>query len=181
MSRRNPYFPVGMGDIQIPYDQSGGFMPQGGGMQVPEPGGSMKKMQFEFADPAEQQMQAAQAQMQGAGIPPAGAGGGQGAPPDQGMGMPQEMPPMQGMPQGGQGSIFGAMAPQAGGMPQGGMSDMLGNEDLAGMLESGDMGMGMDGGINPIDLQADQMEQQLANDPELQMKMMMAARRMGGF
>lgn len=160
-------------------------MMPGAGMQVPEPGGSMKKMQFEFADPAEQQMQQMTAQMQGAGIPPAGAGGGQ--PPQGGDPMQGAMPP-QGMPQGGQGSLFGAMAPPPDQMGQGGASDMLGDDQLAAMLGDGgggmDMGMGgdpMGGGMDPISIQADQMEQELANNPELQMQMMMAARRMGGF
>lgn len=177
MPRRNPWLGVGAGDISIPYDQSGGMMPQGGGMSIPEPGGSMRKMQFEFADPAEQQMQAQQAQMQSAGIPPAGAGGG--APP------PQGMQPQQGMPQGQAGSMFGSMAPPADPSMQGGMSSMLGDDQLAAMLQQGgDMGMGggdMMGGLNPIDVQADALEQQLANDPQAQMQMMMAARRFGGF
>lgn len=144
-------------------------MPQGpgGGMQIPEPGGSMKKMHFEFADPAEQQMQQQQAQMQQAAIPPAGAGGGQ--PPQQGA-----MPP-QGMPQGGLGSMMGGQAPQGDPSMQGGMSAGLSDDALAGML-------GQDQGpIDPMQVQADALEQQLATDPELQMQMMQAARRMGGF
>jgi hypothetical protein len=175
MPRRNPFLGVGFGDISVPYDQSGGIMPQGGGMSVPEPGGSMKKMQFEFADPAEQQAQQQQIQMQQAGIPPAGAGGG----------APPALPPGQGAPQGGAGSMFGVMAPPTGGMPQGPDSSMLGDDQLAAMLQGGGGG-GMDevnpqGGLDPVALQADQMEQQLANNPDLQMQMMMAARRYGGF
>lgn len=174
MPRRNPALGVGAGLPTIPYDQSGGSMAPGGGMSIPEPGGSMRKMQFEFADPAEQQMQAQQAQMQSAGIPPAGAGGGQPVP--------------QGMPQGQPGGMLGGMAPPPDQMGQGGMSSMLGDDQLAAMLQQGgDMGMmgggeqmGMEG-INPIDLQADQMEQQLATDPDMQMQMILAARRMGGF
>jgi hypothetical protein len=119
MPRRNPFLGVGFGDISIPYDQSGGTMPQGGGMSIPEPGGSMRKMQFEFADPAEQQMQQQQMQMQSAAIPPAGAGGGQ-AP-----------------PQGGAGSMFGAMAPTPDPMTQGPNSSMLGDDQLAAMLQGG--------------------------------------------
>jgi hypothetical protein len=168
MPRRNPFLGVGAGDISIPYDQSGGIsMP---GMQVPEPGGSMRKMQFEFSDPAEQQMQAQQAQMQSAGIPPAGAGGGQQPPAN-------AMPPMgQGAPQDQAGSMFGAMAPPPNQMGQGGESAMFSDDQLAALL-----GDGQSGPMSPIDIQADALEQQLANDPEMQMQMMMAARRMGGF
>jgi hypothetical protein len=51
--RRRSDIGVGLGAVEVPYDQSGGQqMP---GMSVPEPGGTMKKMQFEFTDPAEAQ------------------------------------------------------------------------------------------------------------------------------
>lgn len=163
--RRTPSLPVGAGEATIPYDQSGGMMSTGG-MQVPEPGGTMKKMQFEFTDPAEQQAQQAQQIPQGAGVPPAG------------MQQPPQMPAGldQGQPQGGPSSVFGAMAGNADQFGQGPDSSMFTDDMLAGMLQEDP--------LNPVDLQADQMNEQLMGgqaSPELQMQMMQAARRMGGF
>lgn len=124
----------------------------------------MKKMQFEFTDPAEQQ---APQIPPGAGVPPAGMQGAQ---------MPAGMQsgPEQGQPQAPAGGLWGSMAGGADQMGQGGMSSMLSDDQLAAMGND-------DQGMNPIDLEADSMEGQLGEDPEMQMRMMQAARRMGGF
>ena len=143
-----------------------------GGFQVPEPGGTMKKMQFEFTDPAAAAAQGPQIP-EGAGVPPAGA---QGAPvPPAGMQPPPTMPsPMQGQGQGMQGGLFGMLAGGGDQMGQGFDSSMLGTDQLAAMADT-------DMGGSPIDLEAEMMEEQLMQDPQLQMRMMEAARRMGNF
>lgn len=137
------------------------------GMEVPEPGGTMKKMSFEFTDPA--QAAAGPVVPAGAGVPPAGA---QGAMPPAGMQAPMQ-PPEQAAPQEQAGSVFGAMAGNADTFGQGPDSSMFTDDQLAAMVQ--------DEPINPIDLEASMMEEQLPNDPQLQMQMMQAARRMGGF
>jgi hypothetical protein len=119
----------------------------------------MKKMSFEFTDPAQAAAQAPQIPA-GAGVPPAGA---QGAQMPAGAQAPQQMP----------GNVFGTMAGGADQFGQGPNSSMFTDDMLAGMLQEEP--------IDPIALEADQMEGQLANDPQLQMQMMEAARRMGGF
>lgn len=88
------------------------------GMQVPEPGGSMKKMSFEFADPA--QAAAAQEAMP-QGILPSGAQGQ--APPDQGM----QPDPSQG--------FLGSLANQGGGFGGGMDSGMIPDAALSGMVD----------------------------------------------
>jgi hypothetical protein len=53
----------------------------------------------------------------------------------------------------------------------------MSDDELAAMLQGG----GQQDLMDPIQLQAAQMEAQLANDPQMQLQMMAAARRMGGF
>lgn len=165
MARRNPLLPTGIGPVDIPYDQSGGAtMP---GMEIPQPGGTMKKMQFEFTDPAEAAAQGPQIPP-GAGVPPAGA---QGAIPPAGMQAPPEQAPPMGMPQGGGGGLLEGLA-----QPQGQSdSSMFTDEQLASMVQE-----------TPEELEGEQLYDQLMApeyqpDEDMQMRMMMAARRMGGF
>lgn len=160
--RRRSTTPVGAGPLDIPYDQSGGNMSTGG-MQVPEPGGTMKKMSFEFTDPAQAAAQQSPQIPAGVGVPPAGAS------------QPAQMPagaqaPAQQMP----GNIFGAMAGGADTFGQGPDSSMFTDDQLASMVQEEP--------LDPINLEADSLEQQLmSGDPNIQMQMMQAARRMGGF
>ena len=145
-------------------------MSTGGGMSIPEPGGTMKKMQFEFTDPAEAAAQQQQGIPQGMGVPPAGA--------QQAPAPPMGMQPQQEQPQAPAGGLWGSMAGNADQFGQGPDSSMFTDDMLASMVGEDD------GGMNPVDLQADQMEQGLMGeqvDPELQMRMMAAARRVGGF
>lgn len=142
-----------------------------GGMSIPEPGGTMKKMQFEFTDPAEAAQQAPSIPP-GAGVLPAGA--------QQAPAQPSGMQPQPGMQppaepsQPPAGGLWGGMAGNADQFGQGPDSSMFTDDMLQGMLQ--------DDPMNPIDLQADQMQQGLdGGDPELQMRMMEAARRQGGF
>lgn len=145
-----------------------------GGMSIPEPGGTMKKMQFEFTDPAEAAAAQQQGIPQGAGVLPAGAQGAQPqAQPAQGMPAPTAEPAQ--APAGG---LWGGMAGGVDQFGQGPNSSMFTDDMLASMVSQDDQG------LNPVDLQAGQMEQQLGQeqvDPELQMRMMEAARRAGGF
>jgi hypothetical protein len=161
--RRRSDIGVGLGAVEVPYDQSGGEqMP---GMSVPEPGGTMKKMQFEFTDPAAAQAQAQPQIPQGAGIPPAGA---------------QQAPVMpagaqgQEQPQGQSLGLLGDLAPQMGmqqGMPQGPDSSMMSDDQLAGLVQD-----------DPNELMGQQMSDQAFQDPQVQQQLMEAARRrlMGG-
>lgn len=125
-------------------------------------------MSFEFTDPAEaaaKQAQQAPQIPQGAGVLPAGAQ------------QPPEMPAglSQGQPPGAMGQVFGGMAGGADQFGQGPDSSMFTDDQLAALA-------GEDGGVDPIAMQADEMEAGLdQGDPELQMRMMEAARRMGGF
>jgi hypothetical protein len=161
MIRRRSDLGVGQGDIQVPYDQSGGQMP---GMEIPQPGGTMRKMQFEFTDPAEAQAQAQPQIPQGAGVLPAGA----------------QQPPA--MPAGAQGQeqqqapgLLAGLAPQMGGMqqgaPQGPDTSMISNDQLAGLVQD-----------DPNELMGQQMSDQAFQDPQIQQQLMEAARRqlMGG-
>jgi hypothetical protein len=129
----------------------------------------MKKMSFEFTDPA----QAAAAGPQippGAGVPPAGMqapempAGMQGGQPPQGQPQEQGQPPA--------GGLWGSMAGNADQFGQGPDSSMFTDDMLASMVN--------DDPIDPIQMLADQMEGQM-DDPQMQMRMMEAARRMGGF
>lgn len=159
--------PIGLGDFAIPYDQSEGMMP---GMEIPTPGGTMKKMQFEFTDPAEA---AAQPQIPpGAGIPPAGA---QGAIPPAGMqpSPPAGLPGEQGAPQQGAGLFEQMMGGGQQSMGMGPDSSMFSDEQLMQMVQE-----------DPADLQGQEWDQAMMdpNTPpevqqQLQMAMMDAARR----
>jgi hypothetical protein len=160
---------VGLGPLGIPYDQSGGaVMP---GMQVPEPGGAMRKMQFEFADPAEQQMAAQQAQAAQQAIPPAGMQPPPQAAPQQ-QGMPPQGQPPQGMPMPGQDPQQQTpMLAQMGQQPQGGDSSMFSDQDLASLV----------GGQDPLNMMGEDLSQAaLGEDPQAQMMLMEAARRRMG-
>lgn len=135
------------------------------GMEIPSPAGNMKKMVYEFSDPAD----AAQAAPQippGAGVPPAGA---------------QEpiMPAgaqAPGMPQGQDMGLLAGL----GGQPQQFPSEMLSDADLGGMLQEDPM--------DPMELEADEMHQTLLDpnaDPmmqeEMRRRLMMAAQQgLGG-
>lgn len=158
--RRRSELPVGIGAADIPYDQSGGDMP---GMSVPEPGGTMKKMQFEFTDPAEAAAQQAPQIPPGAGVLPAGAQAAPAMP--EGAQPAQQAPPEQ--PQG----LLAGLAPQMGGMSQGPDTSMLTEEDLAGLVQ------------DPNEIMGQDMSQgALSGDPMLQEQLLEAARRqlMGG-
>lgn len=138
-----------------------------GGMNIPEPGAPMRKMSFEFHDPAQQAAAAQQAAQPQGGMPvqpngplPPGA---------------QPAPDQQPSP-GPVGNVFGSMAGGADQFGQGPNSSMFTDDQLAAMLNEQP--------ISPVDLQAAELEQQLGGDqvdPQLQMRMMEAARRMGGF
>jgi hypothetical protein len=158
--RRRSDIGVGLGAVEVPYDQSGGQqMP---GMSVPEPGGTMKKMQFEFTDPAEAQA-AQQPQIPpGAGVLPAGA---QQAPVMPAGAQGQEQPQGQGL------GLLGDLAPQMGGMQQGPDSSMMTDDQLAGLVQD-----------DPNELMGQQMSDQAFQDPQIQQQLMEAARRrlMGG-
>jgi hypothetical protein len=162
--RRRSDIGVGLGAAEVPYDQSGGQqMP---GMEIPQPGGTMRKMQFEFTDPAEAQAQAQPQIPEGAGVLPAGA---QQAPVmptgAQGQEQPQEQGP----------GLLAGLAPQMGGMqqgmPQGPDSSMMTDDQLAGLVQD-----------DPNELMGQQMSDQAFQDPQLQQQLMEAARRrlMGG-
>lgn len=167
-------FPEGLGEFGIPYDQSGGYDMTG--MDIPNPGGAMKKLSLEFADAQDAAAQAQQPQIPaGAGIPPAGMQGGAppagmqpAATPDMGGGAPPMG--MGGQPAGG--GLFEGMGQQA---PD---SSMFSDEDLA-MMAQGDPAqlMGQDMNDQLMDPNVDPQTQQM-----LQMQLMEAARRqMGGF
>jgi hypothetical protein len=95
------------------------------GMEIPTPGGTMRKMQFEFTDPAEAQQQPQIPAQPGA--MPAGA---QGAPP-----MPEGAQQMQ-MPMPDQQQAPDPAAGLLGQLHQGGAPDstMFSNQDLAGLV-----------------------------------------------
>jgi hypothetical protein len=129
------------------------------GMDLPQPGGTMKKMSFEFADPAAAEAQAQQGAPQipqGAGIPPSG--------------MQNALPPT-GM-QGTQAPMLTQMG-QQGPPDDGGFSNMLSDEDLAMMQDGTDLeGQQLaDASMDPMNPQAQDIQQQL----------MMAARRRLGY
>ncbi len=165
MPRRRPELPVGAGMPGIPYDQTGGTtMP---GMEIPSPAGTMKKMVYEFTDPADAAAQQAPQIPPGAGVPPAGA--------------QEPIPPAGAQPPGGmpQGQDMGLLA-GLGGQPQQFPSDMLSDADLGGMLQEDPM--------DPMELEADEMHQTLMDpnaDPmqqeEMRKRLLMAAQQgMGG-
>lgn len=143
------------------------------GMEIPTPGGTMKKMQFEFTDPAEAAAQQA-AQPQGippdAGIMPSGAQG-QAPMPSGAGGMEQQMPMQQQDP--GQMPMLGNMMNQGG--PD---SSLFSDEDLAGLVSE-----------DPTELEGAQLSDSLMDpgtDPQMQemirQRLMQAAgRQMGGF
>lgn len=159
--RRFPFDPVGLGFPQIPYDRSGGQEATMPGMDLPQPGGSMKKMSFEFADAAQPEAPAAPQVPPGAGVPPTGAQ----EPPVPPAGMQAQQPP----PDQGQ------QPPMIAGMGQGQPdSSLLSDQDLLQMAMSPE----------------DQMGEQMANvsmDPTnpqsaaMQEQLMMAARRRLGY
>lgn len=175
--RRFPFAPVGAGPVDIPYDQTGGQDVSTGGMNIPQPGAPMKSMKFDFHDPAQQAAAAAQAQPQQPAIQPNGPLP-PGAQPAQDPNAQPQGDPSQQQPPGAVGNVFGGMAGGADQFGQGPDSSMFTDQQLAALLND-------QGGINPVDLQASQLEQQLGDgsqmDPELQMRMMEAARRIGGF
>ena len=146
------------------------------GMQVPEPGGSMKKMQFEFTDPNAPQPQQPGIPP-GAGIMPSGAQGA--APPEAAPQQPPPQDPMGGMPQ--QDPSMGQQMPMLGGMmgqEQGPDSSMFSDDQLAGLVQE-----------DPMALEGQQMSDQImdpSTDPQMQemlrQRLMQAAgRQMGGF
>lgn len=145
------------------------------GMNIPTPGAPMKSMKFDFHDPAQQAaaQQAAAQPQGGAPVQPAGP-----LPPGAQPAQPAAGDPSQQQGPGALGSVFGGMAGGADQFGQGPDSSMFTDEQLAALVN--DQGDGM----NPIDLEAAQLEQQLGQGdqmpPELQMRMMEAARRMGG-
>lgn len=167
--RRFPFTGPGVGPVDIPYDQSGGSDMSSQGMNIPQPGAPMKSMKFDFHDPAQQA--AAAAQPQGAPVQPAGP-----LPPGAQPAQPASDPSQQQGP-GALGSVFGGMAGGADQFGQGPDSSMFTDDQLAALVND-------QGGMNPVDLEAAQLEQQLGQGdqipPELQMRMMEAARRMGG-
>lgn len=155
--RRRTDTPVGTGLPEIPYDRFGAVMP---GMEVPQPGGTMKKMSFEFTDP-EQQAAAAAGQQpqipQGAGIPPAGME--QGAIPPQGMQGMQDPSQMQGDPSQMQGQM--PMLAQGAIPDDGGFSNMLSDQDLSMMADDGTDMQGQqmaDASMDPTNPQSQQMQ-----------------------
>lgn len=146
------------------------------GMDLPNPGGAMKKLSLEFADA--QDAAAAQQQPQippGAGIPPAGM---QGAPPA-GM-QPPQPDPMQGMDpsQGAQGGIFDSLGGGAQGFGQGPDSSMFTDDQLAQMVQ--DDPASMEGGMMNDQLMDPGTDPQMQQQLQLQM-MEAARRRMGSF
>lgn len=154
--------PVGRGEFEVPYDRSEN-MP---GMELPQPGGNMKKMSFEFADAQDAAAQQQQPQVpEGAGVPPAG------------MQAPISPAGMQGPSQGGQGSLFGGLAGGADQFGAGPDSSMFTDEQLASMVDEDPMEMVGE------DLHGALMDPSLPpqDQEELQLRMMEAARRMGGF
>lgn len=178
MARRLPEDPTGLGQIGIPYDQSGGMMAPG--MEVPQPGGAMKKMSLEFIDPAQAAAAAQQPQAgipPGAGILPSGAQGA-GAPP---AGAAPAQPPMQDPMQQMPGQEMGQQMPMLGGMmqqEQGPDSSLFSDEQLAGLVQE-----------DPMALEGQNMSDQImdpSTDPQMQemlrQRLMQAAgRQMGGF
>jgi hypothetical protein len=182
--RRFPFMGPGVGPVDIPYDQSGGLDMSSGGMNIPQPGAPMKSMKFDFHDPAQQAAAAMQGQQQGAPVQPNGPlpPGAQPAPdPSQQQVDPsqQQLDPSQQPAPGAVGNVFGGMAGGADQFGQGPDSSMFTDQQLAALVNS------QGGGLSPVDLEASQLEQQLGQGdqvpPELQMRMMDAARRRGGF
>jgi hypothetical protein len=140
-------------------------MPEG--MQVPTPGGSMKKMSLEFTDPSEAAAQGPQIP-QGAGVPPQGM---EAAIPPAGM----QPPDLGGMPDQGMGqppTDDGGMSSLLAGVGQGQQSQMdsgmFDDQQLAQMA------------IDPTEAQGDQMFDQSMQDPMVQQQLLMAAKRMLG-
>ena len=135
------------------------------GMEVPQPGGAMKKMSLEFVDPAT----AAPQIPAGAGVPPAGA---EGAIPPAGAQAPPQGPPM-----GGQDPMQGGMAP-----PQPTMFDQYGQGGQdTGMFSDEDL-MQLVGDEDPAMMAGEDMAMQAESDPMIQQQLMEAARRrLGGF
>lgn len=133
------------------------------GMEIPTPGGTMKKMQFEFTDPAEAAQQGPQIPA-GAGIPPAGA---QGAVPPAGM-QPQQQQPV---PEQG-GGMLADFGQQMQSQQPAGDSSLFTDEQLAQIV----------GQEDPDQLFGSQMAEQAGQDPMIQQQLMEAARRrmMGG-
>lgn len=144
-----------------------------GGFDIPTPGGPMKSMKLDFHGPADVAAAQAAPAQQGAPVQPNGPlpPGAQPATPPQGDPSQQPVP-------GNVGNVFGAMAGGADQFGQGPDSSMFTDDQLAALVNQ-------QGGMNPVDLEAAQLQNQLGDgsqiSPELQMRMMDAARRMGGF
>lgn len=159
------------------------------GMDIPQPGGAMKKLSLEFADAQDAAAQQGQAQIPpGAGVPPAGMQAG--ALPPAGMQAPAPQVPAApegaapgGMPQEAPGNFFGALAGGADQFGQGPDSSMFTDDQLASMVDSDPSLM------DPMELEGQQMHEALmAPDglppgmaEQMQMQLMEAARRRGGF
>lgn len=134
------------------------------GMEIPQPGGTMKKMQFEFTDPAT----AAPQIPAGAGVPPAGA---EGAIPPAGAQAPPQGVPAQDPMQGG-------MAPP---QPEPTMFDQFGQGGDSSLFSDEDL-MQLVGNEDPTMIAGDEMAMQADQDPMIQQQLMEAARRrLGGF